>query len=102
MVSQIKDVLVSLKSTVAAATKLVVDIEKPLPSGIRLEAYAETAAGNVSVRVKDARAFFKFTQSYSSPSEWNRMKITLDEKNAVVVKTDFDAELQKKTENRVK
>ena len=102
MNDQIKAVLVDLKSTVANATKLVVNIEKPLPSGLRLEAHAETAAGDVSVRVRDARAFFSFTKNFPSRQPWNRMTLILDEKNAVVVKTDFDTDLQKKTEERIK
>ena len=102
MTDQIKAVLIDLKSTVATATRLVVDIEKPLPSGLRLEAHAETAAGDVSVRVRDARAFFSFTKNYSSQQPWNRMTLVLDSKNNIEVKTEFDPDLQKKAEERTR
>ena len=102
MNDQIKAVLIDLKSTVAAAKKLVVDIEKPLPSGLRLEAHAETVAGNVPVRVRDARAFFSFTKNYPSQQPWNRMTLILDDENTVEIKTRFDSDLQRKTEERIK
>ena len=102
MNDQIKTVLIDLKSTVPAAEKLVVNIEKPLPSGLRLEAHAETADGEISVRVRDARAFFNFTKNYQSQQPWNRMTLILDKDNIVEVKTLFDLDLQKKTEERIK
>lgn len=99
---EIEACLQEMKKQISNAMEIVIDIEKPLSSGIKVQGYALCGQEKTSIKIINAKPFFAFTKNISCDSKWNRMQLKLDERNIFSFSTEYDEKLQHDVEERIK
>ncbi|MCX5815168.1 MAG: hypothetical protein NTX75_02850 [Proteobacteria bacterium] len=102
---QIKEKMLKAKNACLNCTELFIRIEMPLSSGVKVTARAMINKRLEDVEISGVRDFYKIAQQYrlDNPKEkWNVMEINMTNENSVIIKTNFDQNLQEDAEDAVR
>ena len=102
MQPDIKLIMRHLMAQESGVTEATVWIEKPLNSGLQLEAQLIVHGKPKYVVVNNDEEFFAYTQSYKGKGRWNRMVVKMNDKGEVDTSVSFDVDFQKKVEEITK
>lgn len=99
---QLNEVLKKVWQAIPNVKALSIVVEKPLNSGVKLTAVADTGSGGQRIILPHAIEFARSLNSYESVEPWNRMTIVMRSRNTVEISASFDQELYQATLDRIK
>lgn len=99
---QLNDVLKKIWKAIQGANSLTINVEKPLNSGVKFTAVADTGDGGHRILLPGALDFARALDCYETDKPWNRMEIIMRPRNSIKVTTSFDQDLYQQTLERIK
>lgn len=99
---QLNDAMKKVWKAIPNVKELTVNVEKPLNSGVKLTAAADTGSGSQRILVPHALDLAQALNSYNNVQPWNRMTIVMRPRNAIEITASFDHELYQETLKRIK
>ncbi len=99
---QLNEVLKKVWKAIPGVKALTISVEKPLNSGVKLTAVADTGDGGHRILLPLALEFARALNSYESEKPWNSMEIIMRTRNSFKITTSFDQELCQATLERIK
>ena len=99
---QLNDVMKKVWKSVPSVKVLTISVEKPLNSGVKLTAMADTGDGGHRILVPYAVDIARALNCYESEKPWNRMEIIMRSRNPIKITTSFDQLLCQETLERIK
>lgn len=99
---QLNDVMKKVWKAMPGVKVLTINVEKPLNSGVKLTAIADTGDGGRRVMIPHAVEIAQALNCYDVGKPWNKLEIVMRPRSRIKITPSFDDGLYQETVERIK